>query len=216
MKTTRIPFVIGLVAGAIVLSSAMDTAAATASGARMAAKTAVNCAARPGPNVDLSNCTLTHVRFVRANLTGANLTRTALFSANLSGAQLKNANLTGAYLLFANLTGANLAAVTYSNTLCPDGTNSDFNGDTCAGHGGGLQYPNGTSGSQGPHLNEWRDRGSCQCKVAHKRHEAPSPPGDEASLCGSPDAARQRRCPPRERISPPSSARIRRHQSTLA
>ena len=45
---------------------------------------------------------------------------------NMSGADLSGSNLTG-----ANLTGANLQPVIWSNTICPDGSNSDNNGNTC-------------------------------------------------------------------------------------
>ena len=63
-----------------------------------------------------------------SDLTGANLT-----GANLTNASLYNANLTN-----ANLTGANVSGVQWQHTTCPDGTNSDNNGGTCVGHGGGL------------------------------------------------------------------------------
>jgi uncharacterized protein YjbI with pentapeptide repeats len=56
-----------------------------------------------------------------ANLTGADLA-----GANLSGFNLLDVNLTG-----ANLSGANLSGVAWSNTTCPDGTNSNSDGDTC-------------------------------------------------------------------------------------
>ena len=45
---------------------------------------------------------------------------------NMSGADLSGSNLTS-----ANFTGANLQSVIWSNTICPDGTNSDNNGNTC-------------------------------------------------------------------------------------
>ncbi len=74
-----------------------------------------------------------------ANLSGAilnfaNLVSASLINANLTGAGLKGANLTNANLTGANLTGANLTDVTWSSTICPDGTNSDDNGGTCAGN----------------------------------------------------------------------------------
>jgi len=47
---------------------------------------------------------------------------------------LKDANLTGATLVGADLKGANVKGVTWSHTVCPDGTNSDANGGTCLGH----------------------------------------------------------------------------------
>lgn len=51
-------------------------------------------------------------------------------NANLNGADLRDANLTN-----ANLTGATLAGVAWYNTTCPDGTNTNTNGDgTCVGH----------------------------------------------------------------------------------
>ena len=60
-----------------------------------------------------------------------------LSNADLSGADLRYANLTnadlsGANLYNADLTGANLAGVYWYDTTCPDGTNSDNNGNTCA------------------------------------------------------------------------------------
>jgi uncharacterized protein YjbI with pentapeptide repeats len=56
-----------------------------------------------------------------ANLTGADLA-----GADLSGFTLLDANLTN-----ANLSGANLSGVAWSNTTCPDGTNSNVDGGTC-------------------------------------------------------------------------------------
>jgi len=73
---------------------------------------------------DLSDANLNDSNLARANLTDANLTR-----ANLNGANLTNANLVG-----ANLKGAHVKDVIWSNTICPDGTNSDDNGGTCKGH----------------------------------------------------------------------------------
>lgn len=57
---------------------------------------------------------------------GADLTQAYLTNANLTVAYLPNANLSNANLHWAVLTG-----VVWSNTTCPDGTNSDFNGGTC-------------------------------------------------------------------------------------
>jgi phospholipase C len=64
-----------------------------------------------------------------ANLTGADLRHADLEGADLAGANLTNANARGAYLRHADLTG-----VTWSNTTCPDGTNSNSHGGTCQGH----------------------------------------------------------------------------------
>ena len=66
----------------------------------------------------LAKVDLSYARFTGANLTGANLT----------GANLTRANLTR-----ANLTNAQLSGITWSATICPDGTNSDVVGGTCVG-----------------------------------------------------------------------------------
>jgi hypothetical protein len=74
---------------------------------------------------DLSNANLNE-----ADLSGANLS-----FASLSGANLNKADLTGANLTGAITTGANFNMVTWSNTTCPDGTNSNASTpETCVGH----------------------------------------------------------------------------------
>jgi len=82
------------------------------------------------------------VDFAHANLTSANLTDTDLIDADLAGATLKNANLTGATLTGTSfksylgptvvVPGANLTGARWNNTTCPDGTNSNSDGHTCA------------------------------------------------------------------------------------
>jgi Pentapeptide repeats (8 copies)/Collagen triple helix repeat (20 copies) len=107
---------------------------------------------------DLSGANLTFVNLSGANLSGANLSganlsNSAMSGANLSGsflqgASLRGADLTGTNLMYTDLTGADFSnadltgadlsfavlIVTWSNTTCPDGTNSDDNGGTCVGH----------------------------------------------------------------------------------
>jgi uncharacterized protein YjbI with pentapeptide repeats len=58
---------------------------------------------------------------------------------NLSGSTATNTNFSGvnftnAQLYYMNLTSANLDDVIWSNTVCPDGTNSNDNDGTCIGH----------------------------------------------------------------------------------
>ena len=91
-----------------------------------------NCQALSG--ADLSRASLSN-----ANLCGADMSWAGMSDADLSGADLTDAILTGANLAFANLCGANLTNanltdVFYSNTICPDCTNSNDNGGTCEGH----------------------------------------------------------------------------------
>ena len=67
--------------------------------------------------------------FTDADASQANFTR-----ANLSGANLTNLDLTNSNMRSARTDGAVLTGITWSNTTCPDGTNSDFNGGTCEGN----------------------------------------------------------------------------------
>lgn len=72
-----------------------------------------DCGGRNLSGLDLSDCVLMQASFFDANLSGVNFTGTAL---------------TGANFFQSNVTG-----VVWSNTICPTGTNSDTNGDTCCG-----------------------------------------------------------------------------------
>ena len=75
---------------------------------------------------DLSNADLSN-----AYLTDAGMYDAFLNNANLTGADLTNADLRQADLTGADLTDANLSGADWYYTTCPDGTNSDDNGDTC-------------------------------------------------------------------------------------
>jgi hypothetical protein len=78
---------------------------------------------------NLTNGTFTSANFTLASLAGANLTNGRFKGANLTDANLANANLRQ-----ANLNGVTLTGVAWSNTICPDGTNSNNDGGTCQGH----------------------------------------------------------------------------------
>jgi uncharacterized protein YjbI with pentapeptide repeats len=96
-------------------------------------------------------CNLGGASLHNANLIGAYLFQADLANADLSKADLSNVNLIGANLINANFaqanfTGANLGGATWgestltpgtiwSNTTCPDLSNSDADGGTCVGHG---------------------------------------------------------------------------------
>jgi uncharacterized protein YjbI with pentapeptide repeats len=89
--------------------------------------------------VNFRNCDLFAALLIDANLAGAVLTdadasQANFTRANLSGANLTNLDLTNANMRSARTEGAVLTGITWSNTTCPDGTNSDFNGGTCAGN----------------------------------------------------------------------------------
>lgn len=82
----------------------------------------------------------TGARFDRADLHRIDFRGTSLRSTTFIGSDLRYARFDGADLTDADLTGATwrratgLATATFSNTTCPDGTNSDANGGTCIGH----------------------------------------------------------------------------------
>ena len=80
---------------------------------------------------DLSGADLSYANLSYANLEEALLYYANLSNANLTGANLINTDLINTDLTGADLTGANLTSVYWQNTICPDGTNSDDNGNTC-------------------------------------------------------------------------------------
>jgi len=94
-------------------------------------------------NVTFNDANLQGTNFAGDNASGASFQNADLTNANLSGANFQRTNLTGANLTGANLKGSNfknatVTNVTWSNTICPDNTNSNNDGLTCIGHGGGL------------------------------------------------------------------------------
>ena len=68
------------------------------------------------------------------NLSSEPLNGIDMSGLNLSGVNFQGANFTGANLNSANMSFTNLSRVIWSNTTCPDGTNSNAHGSTCAGH----------------------------------------------------------------------------------
>jgi uncharacterized protein YjbI with pentapeptide repeats len=96
----------------------------------------VNCAYLQGVSAD-------YVDLRNANFSGSDLSNGHMIFANLAGVTMQGTNIAGLQLDNADLTNANLQGATgtpeytdtyWSNTTCPDGTNSDQNGKTCKGH----------------------------------------------------------------------------------
>lgn len=100
------------------------------------------------PGTDLAGANLTKCGLDGVDLAGADLNN-AIFglvmrNSNLTGATLQNASMVGTDLEGTNLTDVNMAGTVvdneglafaiYSNTTCPDGTNSDNDGATCYNH----------------------------------------------------------------------------------
>ncbi len=87
---------------------------------------------------NFTSANLSGGNFSRANFTGANFTNAILTGANVSNANFTNVNFTGANLKGSNFHGTTMTGVTYSNTICPNNTNSNNDGGTCIGQGDGL------------------------------------------------------------------------------
>jgi phospholipase C len=81
------------------------------------------------PNAVLTGATIRGTNLQNADLAGGNLA-----GADLRGSNLQHDDFTNAKLAGANLAGANVQQATWSNTTCPDGTNSNADGGTCQGH----------------------------------------------------------------------------------
>jgi uncharacterized protein YjbI with pentapeptide repeats len=99
----------------------------------------------PFVDANLSNAVWRDGFATGAIFDGADLHRidfrgTDLRSSSFVGSDLRYARLDGVDFSNADLTGANwrrstgLRTATFSNTTCPDGTNSDAHGGTCIGH----------------------------------------------------------------------------------
>lgn len=100
-------------------------------------------------DVQANNANFDNANFTNTIITGSSFIQTAFRGANLNGSAITGSQFNGPFdnaillnITFNNviLTGssgldtASRTGVTWSNTTCPDGTNSDGNGDTCEGH----------------------------------------------------------------------------------
>jgi uncharacterized protein YjbI with pentapeptide repeats len=74
--------------------------------------------------VDFTDANMAAVAFNNVNATNANFTNVSFVNAGID-----NTDLTG-----ANFTGSDVSQTFWTNVTCPDGTNSDNNGNTCVGH----------------------------------------------------------------------------------
>jgi uncharacterized protein YjbI with pentapeptide repeats len=95
---------------------------------------------------DLQRANLGYADLQGADLAGADLSFALLNAADLTDADLQGAKMVITGMEYTNLTGANLDGVQFggfppkdaiwSDTVCPDGTNSDADGRTCLYHVG--------------------------------------------------------------------------------
>ena len=83
---------------------------------------------------DLVNSNLAGQTFVFATMVGANMTDADLADVRLAFVDLSRVNFTGADLSGARLYFVNVSGTTWVDTTCPDGSNSNDDGQTCVGH----------------------------------------------------------------------------------
>jgi len=81
-------------------------------------------------DTDFSGSDFTGTLLHYANFSGSTLTNVIFHEASFNNTNLTNADLTGSD--FSDVNSFN--GVIWLNTTCPDGTNSDDNGNTCLGH----------------------------------------------------------------------------------
>jgi len=82
-------------------------------------------------NADLRNADLSYANWCYAYSCNADLTGANLINADLTGTDLTGADLSNADLSNVDLSSADARYVFWNNTICPDGTNSNDNGNTC-------------------------------------------------------------------------------------
>ncbi len=89
--------------------------------------TSANATNANAQGVDLVDANLTNSFLIKVNMTDTDLS-----GATLSGANMPDINFTGANLGGANMeTATGTDSILWSDTTCPDGTNSDNDGGTC-------------------------------------------------------------------------------------
>jgi len=91
-----------------------------------------NCVAN---NVSFRNVSLQETTFENCDFTNANFAGADLYEAYLgTGNTFDGVNFTNVNLEYADFGSASLVGAIWSNTTCPDSTNSNDNGNTCIGH----------------------------------------------------------------------------------
>ena len=92
-------------------------------------------------NADLRYLTVDYVFWRFSNLSGANFSHSTIYNTDfmdtdLQGVNFEHASLLNVEFYHSDLSGADLSVlshngVTWTDTICPDGPNSDDNGGTC-------------------------------------------------------------------------------------
>ncbi len=84
------------------------------------------------PDAELAGADMTGARMTDSHLTDADLTGADLQDVDFDGGSLEGANFTQADLDDAYMTPVNVTGAVWDDTTCPDGSNSNNHGGTCA------------------------------------------------------------------------------------
>lgn len=87
-----------------------------------------------GINNDQSMPNFSHTDFTDALLPFSSVTGVSFANSNFTNTSFINTQIRNSDFTGSTMTGANFSGATWVNTTCPDGTNSDNNGNTCVGH----------------------------------------------------------------------------------
>jgi uncharacterized protein YjbI with pentapeptide repeats len=134
--------------GAILTGSnltAVESGSITSTPAKLPANWSLRDGYLLGPKAGLVSAGLAGV-----DLTGADLNNADLYLATLAGANLTDVNFDGSGVL----DGTDVTGATWSNTTCPDGTNSDNDGGTCVNNNDDVA-PQALPAISGASLNGW-------------------------------------------------------------
>lgn len=90
-------------------------------------------------NVDMRGAIFNNIHFISSDLTNADFSNVTLQDGEVQGTIVDHTNFTNVHfnnqlLVGSNFSTAILTGALWSNTICPDNTNSDNNGNTCIGH----------------------------------------------------------------------------------
>lgn len=86
-------------------------------------------------DADFSNARLSGTMDIyNTNFTRAKFINTRMISSNVGFNNFTDADFTGADLSYSSFAGNDFTGAIWSNTTCPDGTNSNNHGNTCIGH----------------------------------------------------------------------------------
>ncbi len=96
--------------------------------------TAVHFVFSKAEGANFSGTNLEGAYLISGNFIGANFTGAYMHGNSINNAIFSNANFTNADLLNSVESPADISGAVWSNTTCPDATNSNNNGGTCEGH----------------------------------------------------------------------------------